>query len=365
MNLIDTRQTAARAFVRTLNILLKFARLYGFDHAKTNDQFETAWSELHTAIAITKEAGLLLGARGSQLLLDGLPVEATPVERSFAEFLSAAGLAGIHFTSSATKDDLERLIRAFHSQTGKPSALVAQLKASRAGTNRIRIHESRFVLGDTTTSEERKALQLVTENRSADVGSLKGRQAEAPKSLRPTVPADGLHGEPRVPLMAPDSGHSNGGEIGAGTRLEASAAVRRTGVAAGPDGGSRSNRGGLAAGSTTTDEEILGILDQLNPLGHPVTDGGGGAHAGPLRDKLASLLQQSREALREALADIAGEMSAAYSKAPTLLRQTDHLATPLATERPKRVEIKVKSVGQMRARAPQKVESQTTVVVAD
>src|SRR5712691_2863991 len=155
MNLIDTRQTAARAFVRSLNILLKFARLYGFDHARTTAQFETAWSELHTAIAITKEAGLLLGASGPQLLLDGLPVDAAPAERSFAEFLSAAGLAGIHFTSGVTKDDLERLIRAFHIQNGKPSALVAQLKASQADTNGIRIHEARFVLGDATTSEER------------------------------------------------------------------------------------------------------------------------------------------------------------------------------------------------------------------
>jgi hypothetical protein len=364
MNLIDTRQTAARAFVRSLNILLKFARLYGFDHARTTAQFETAWSELHTAIAITKKAGLLLGASGPQLLLDGLPVDAAPAERSFAEFLSAAGLSGIHFTSSVTKDDLERLIRAFHIQNGKPSALVGQLKASRAGTNRIRIHEARFILGDAATSEERKAPQLATGNRSVDVASLKDRQADPQKSLQPTTLTEASHGRPRIPLAAPDNGHTNGGGNGACPRLETSPAVRRTGVAAGPDGGSRSNGGGPAAGSTTTDEEIFGILDQLNPLGHTVTDGGASAHAGPLQDKLASLLQQSREALREALAEIAGEMSASYSKAPTPLHQTDHLATQIAAERPKRVEIKVKSVGQMSAHMLLKVESQPTVLVA-
>jgi hypothetical protein len=134
-------------------------------------------------------------------------------------------------------------------------------------------------------------------------------------------------------------------------------------VAPGPDGGFRGNGGGLAEGTTTTDEEILGILDLLNPFGHTVTDGGG-AQAGPLQDKLASLLEHSREALREALAEIAGEVAAAYSKAPTPLRQTDHLATPLATERPNRVEIKVKSVGHTSAPMPQKVESQPTVSVA-
>src|SRR5712692_417507 len=333
MNLIDTRHTAARAFVRSLNILLKFARLYGLDHARTTAQFETAWSELHTAIAITKEAGLRLGARGSQLLLDGLPVEAAAAERSFAEFLSAAGLARIHFASTVTKDDLERLIRAFHIQNGKPSTLAAQLKASQADTNGIRITEARLVPGDATASEERKAPQPTTNNRSADIGSMKDRQPDPQKSLHPTVLTEASRGGPRVPLAGPDNGHTGGSGNGAGPRSEASPEVRWSGVAAGPEGGSRGN-------------------------------GGGTAQAGPLQDALTALLQQSREALRGALADIAGETSAAYSKDPKLLPQADHLATKLATERPKRVEIKVKSMAQMSAHMSQKVESQTTVLVA-
>src|SRR4030081_1254133 len=40
----------ARAFVRSLNILLKFARLYEFGHAKTTQQFETTWKELRGAL---------------------------------------------------------------------------------------------------------------------------------------------------------------------------------------------------------------------------------------------------------------------------------------------------------------------------
>src|SRR5712691_9128409 len=211
MSSIDTRHTAARAFVRSLNILLKFARLYGFDHARTIALFETAWSELRAAIAITKDAGLLLGASGPQLLMDGLPLEATPAERSFAELLSAAGLSGIHFTSSVTKDDLERLIRAFHIQKGKTSALVAQLKASQAGTNGIRIHEARFALGDAAASEERQAPEPAKGNRSADVASMKDRPRDAPKSLQPTVLTEASRGVPRTLLAAPDNGHNNGG----------------------------------------------------------------------------------------------------------------------------------------------------------
>ena len=41
--------------------------------------------------------GLLLGASGSQLLLDGVPLESTPAERSFANLLNASGVASICF----------------------------------------------------------------------------------------------------------------------------------------------------------------------------------------------------------------------------------------------------------------------------
>ena len=71
----NTRHAAARAFVRSLNILLKFARMYDFGHPRTDKQFETAWSELRTAFGSDNEAGLLLAVSGEQLLLDGTPIE--------------------------------------------------------------------------------------------------------------------------------------------------------------------------------------------------------------------------------------------------------------------------------------------------
>ena len=40
----------ARTFVRSLNILLKFARLYEFGHVRTAAQFETTWKELRGAL---------------------------------------------------------------------------------------------------------------------------------------------------------------------------------------------------------------------------------------------------------------------------------------------------------------------------
>src|SRR5258708_18717564 len=98
----DPKITAGRAFVRSLNILLKFARLYGYEHAPTIEQLQIAWQELRTAIPLETQSGLLLGATNSQLLLDGVPLEGSPAEKQFAHLLSSAGFASIPFFYSIT-----------------------------------------------------------------------------------------------------------------------------------------------------------------------------------------------------------------------------------------------------------------------
>src|SRR5215813_15302733 len=107
----DAKTAAARAFVRSLNILLKFARLYGFDHVRTSEQLVTAFGELRTAVPIGADSGLILGATGSQLLLDGVPLEGSPAEKQFAQLLSAAGLASVQFFSHVNQDEIARFAR--------------------------------------------------------------------------------------------------------------------------------------------------------------------------------------------------------------------------------------------------------------
>src|SRR5438132_683694 len=67
--MIQEQRGGARAFVRSLNILLKFARLYEFGHAKTAQQFETTWKELRGALDDSSGGGVLLGASGTQKVL--------------------------------------------------------------------------------------------------------------------------------------------------------------------------------------------------------------------------------------------------------------------------------------------------------
>src|SRR3984957_8178730 len=125
----NTRPAAARAFVRSLNILLKFARMYDFGHPRTAKQYETAWQELRTALSTEDQTGLLLAVSGEQLLLDGSALESSAVEKSFARMLSAAGIASIHFAPTLTHSSLARFVRAFPTSHGaKPGQLAQQLK---------------------------------------------------------------------------------------------------------------------------------------------------------------------------------------------------------------------------------------------
>src|SRR5262249_31287034 len=109
---VDTR-AAARQFVRSLNTLWKFARLYEFGHVRTAAQFETTWKELRAALDEAGDAGLLLGASGAQILLDGVPLGAAAAERSFAQLLSASGIASIHFAANLSHAPFARFLRAF------------------------------------------------------------------------------------------------------------------------------------------------------------------------------------------------------------------------------------------------------------
>jgi hypothetical protein len=150
----------ARAFVRSLNILLKFARLYEFGHVRTAAQFETAWKELKGALDDSAGSGLLLGASGNQILLDGVPLGASAGEKSFAQLLTSSGIASIHFAPNLTQPQFARFVRAFPSGNAKPSSLAEQLKSALAGETSIKINEIRYVAEDSSVAGIKVAAQL-------------------------------------------------------------------------------------------------------------------------------------------------------------------------------------------------------------
>src|SRR5437868_8564620 len=153
-------QGGARAFVRSLNILLKFARLYEFGHTKTTAQFDTTWKELRQALEDSGGSGVLLGASGNQILLDGVPMGSSAGERSFAQLLTASGIASIHFSTGLSQSQFARFVRAFPSGNAKPSALAGQLKTALGGDTSIKVNEIRYVAEDASVAGIKVAAQL-------------------------------------------------------------------------------------------------------------------------------------------------------------------------------------------------------------
>src|ERR1700757_5181915 len=201
MKTADPKAAAARAFVRSLNILLKFARLYGYDHARTAEQLKVAWEELREAIPEGAESGLLLGASGTQLLLDGVPLEGAPAEKQLAQLLSAAGLASVQFTQQVTEAALARFVRAFPPGKAKRAELAEQLKTAIADAQGIRVNEVCFVATDSRLKESSMAAQLAA-------ATLGDQQEQFRKMLN----------DPKklLELIAAAEGSKTGGEAGAG-----------------------------------------------------------------------------------------------------------------------------------------------------
>ena len=139
--------------MHSLNILVKYTRLYGFDHKRTEGQFDVAWNELQHGLPATGDSGFLLGCSDNKLLLDGTPLEAGQAEKSFAQLLTTAGLASIHFSQNVTKNDFTRLVKAFTSGGSKAQDVAQQVKEAlgEGSGGSIKINEVRFVAADPTT----------------------------------------------------------------------------------------------------------------------------------------------------------------------------------------------------------------------
>ena len=151
--------------MHSLNILVKYTRLYGFDHKRTEGQFDITWNELQQGLPATGDSGFLLGCSDNKLLLDGTPLEAGQAEKSFAELLTTAGLASIHFSQNVTKNDFTRLVKAFTSGGSKAQDVAQQVKEALGDGSggSIKINEVRFVAAYLTTGEISIAAQIAAQ----------------------------------------------------------------------------------------------------------------------------------------------------------------------------------------------------------
>jgi hypothetical protein len=407
----DPKSAAGRAFVRSLNILLKFARLYGYEHARTNEQLQIAWQELRTAIPMGTDSGLLLGATHSQLLLDGVPLEGSPAEKQFAQLLSAAGLASIQFFASVTEEELGRFVHAFPTGKAKPAELALQLKATLAGAQGIRINEVCFVATDSRLKEASMAAQLAVASLGKDQDKFTDMLNDPHKLLELIAAAQGAKGEGSSgtgagtvagsgsgagggglsgggglggfgpgpgglgPGFGPGLGPGPGGggptggfgpgPGGPGGGPGGGASGVGTWTGAGNDGGASLVSGvvaGLAGGTPSgrgepTEEELLGILGALTSFGNVSAGQGGMAAAGAFQSQVAQLPGRAQDTLKQALAALAAQAPDAKPDESVLVQLAEQLAIRFALERFERGEVKVNAVRQMLDRMNQEIEN--------
>jgi hypothetical protein len=369
----EARVPNARAFVRSLNILLKYSRLYGLGHSRCAGQFDSTWEELQDAIQASGEMGLLLGASGSQLLLDGVPLESTPAERSFAGLLTSAGVASICFTPRANREDFANLVRSFMetgSKAGNLSERLEEYFGHKSGSG-IRVNEIRFVAEDAGFSEARVAAQLTVKTLGADADHIQEWFRSPEKMIQLIAAAEGAHGGPAGPGTGGGgigSGTGGGTGIGGGTGAGlgiASGTGTGSGLGTGGGVGSGGIIGGVlaATGSASSDIAALGeadlqsLLRLLVQFGEAQSPKNADLDPAAWQQKVALLPQNAQVTLRQALASVASKTPSAKVDEAMLLRLAEDLAIRFALDRFQRGEVKVNAVRQMLDRMGHELET--------
>jgi len=333
----EPRVPNARAFIRSLNILLKYARLYGLDHTRSAGQFDSSWTELQDAVDAAGQGGLLLGASGSQLLLDGVPLESTPAERSFADLLTSSGVASIGFTTGVTRDDFANLVKAFM-ETGPRAGTLSErleLHFGKRNISGIRVNEIRFVAEDSGFSEARVAATLTAKTLGADADMIQDWFRSPEKMIQLIAAAEGAHS---------GSGNQGAGRTGGPGTLAGSTAA---GAPASnlPGGGLIAEVSG--AFSRLEEGELQSLLKLLVQFGEAQNSKTPQLDQKSWQHKLAGLPQNAQGTLRQALATVAAKSPSAKVDEAMLLRLAEDLAIKFAMDRYQRGEVQVNAVRQM------------------
>jgi hypothetical protein len=411
---VDPR-ASARQFVRSLNILLKFARLYEFGHVRTAAQFETTWKELRSALNESGESGLLLGASGTQILLDGVPLGAAGAERSFAQLLSSSGIASIHFAPSLSQSHFARFVRAFPSGNAKPASLAEQLKAALAGENGIRVNEIRYIAEDSSIAGAKIAANLTAKVLGAQGDKFKDFLDDPNRLLQMILAAEGSRGGsgggsgpgfgggggvpgggsgtgsgsgaglPGGNLWDPSSGSSAGSSSGSGPGSSSGQSSPRSSgasVAENPAGAFPALVGAVAAlrqpatpgkwltASATlhstdetsssqfavAEEEIRSMLTLFAQLGRSRKDGTNAMDANTFQSRLSAMPVRSQVTLQQALSGLAAQAPNQKPDRPMLLKLAEHVAIRFALDSYEKGELRVNAVKQLLDRMNTEIE---------
>jgi uncharacterized membrane protein YgcG len=326
---------SARAFARSLNILLKYVRMYGLSHQRTRKQVDTAWSELLKAAA--PETGLLMGTADGKLLIDGMPLEGHS-ERSFATLLTTANIGSLQFTYGIQRRDLEKLLHAFHSC--KPSEVGAHLKATLGDNGAIRVNEIHFV----PDSEVGLAEQLAARTLADRVENIVPWLHDPEKLLQLILAAEGSD--------------NKGGGAGSGS---GNGSGEGTGGGSGSGGGSGRGSGSGAGGGGGDLFEESSVTKTLRLLASVATlQGKANAETAVIRE-----LSNDKDACRvlhKVMLSLPVEGEDDGLGTNSLKRLAERLAIRFAIQQFERGNVKVNAVHEMMERMGKEIESLRSVL---
>jgi hypothetical protein len=330
--------------VHSLNILIKYARMYGYGHKRTEAQFEITWNELKQGLPTTGDAGFLLGVSDNKLLLDGIPLETGNAERSFATLLTTAGLASLHFSKDVTEEDFVRLVRAFTLAGSKAQDVSRQIKealgANTAGST-IKINEVKFVAADPLTGDVSIAAQIAAQTLGPE---FKQWLNDPQKLLQLIAAAEGANasggasadGVPMVPLgSVPNASKGAGGTSGTAT------------------GAAPAWTGGMVP---LQEEEVIQAIRLLTRFGQVQQDPN--IKEEDLQKELTETDPNTRLNLQQLLGSLAAKASTAEEEdTPLLMKAAEHMAIRFALERYSKGEVKVNAVHQMMEHMSRQMDS--------
>ncbi len=277
---------------------MKYVRLYGLDHKRTEGQFDITWKELQDGLPTGNDGAFLLGVSENKLLLDGIPLETGQAERSFAQLLTTAGLASIHFSNQVTKDEFIQLVRAFAMGGSKAQDVVKEIKNTFGDTKTasIRINEVKFVAADPSTGEVSIAAQIAAQT----LGPEFKQWLNDPQKL--------------LQLIAAAEGAKSGGVPGGapvGSVPNAGPAVEGAGTVTGGGGG------GTWAGGVVPlqEEEVIQTIRLLTRFGE--VGGDPGADTSALQKELSTVDPNTKVNLQQLLGSLARKPTSPRSRRTT------------------------------------------------
>jgi len=375
------RSASARAFVHSLNILIKYARMYGYDHKRTEAQFETAWNELQNALPASGEGGFLLGVSDNKLLLDGIPLETGQAEKSFAQLLNTAGLASLHFSKEVTVEDFTRLVRAFTVAGSKATDVSKQIKeALGAGkeNSTIKINEVKFVAADPLTGDVSIAAQIAAQTLGPEfkqwlndpqkllqlIAAAEGASTGGGATNADGVPMVPLGSVPNFPRGAGGGGGGGGGTGGWGGGGSGTGGPGTGGGAGGGGGTGTGGGGGTGTGVAPAwsggivplqEQEVIQAIRLLTRFGQVQQDPG--VKEEDLKKELSETDPNTRLNLQQLLGSLAAKATEEEEDTPLLMKAAEHMAIRFALERYQKGEIKVNAVHQMMEHMSRQMDS--------